>query len=290
MMSSARRAWERDLYMPWRTFASIVAVLIAAACSRGNARLRPLVVQGAMQIEVDTLTTRLEHATEDRVGQWTFWRGTIDGYPVVVSKTLKGMSNAAAATVIAAQNYQPLAIINQGTAGGHDPDLRLYDIVIGSRSVNLGAFKSPFKAEGFGSHPLEWKPLNLTAADGSAANDKGVGLAGFDGDPALLAVARTVKPSYARGRVVEGVIGSSDLWNDEVDRVLALHRTYGTAVEEMETASAAQVAAQLGIPFLGIRVVSDNVTNGTAWDPKTSEACEDFVLQVVKAHVATLRR
>ncbi len=263
---------------------------VAGACSHDGATLRPLVVQGAMQIEVETLATRLEQATVDRVGEWTFWRGTVDGYPVIVSKTLKGMSNAAAATVIAVQKYQPASIINQGTAGGHDPELHLYDIVIGSRSVNLGAFKSPFKAAGAGSHPLEWKPLNLTAADGSAANDRGGGLAGFDGDPALMATARAQRASYSRGRVVEGVIGSSDLWNDEVDRVLALHRTYGTTVEEMETASAAQVAAQMGTPFLGIRVVSDNITNGAAWDPKTSEACEDFVYQVVKAHVATLKR
>lgn len=243
-----------------------------------------------MQIEVESLANHLDQATVERVGEWTFWRGTVDGYPVVVSKTLKGMSNAAAATMIAVQKYRPAAVINQGTAGGHDPELRLYDIVIGSRSVNLGAFKTPFRAAGAGSQSLDWKPLDLTAADGSAATYRGGVLAGFDADPALMATARSQKASYAKGRIVEGVIGSSDLWNDEIDRVLALHRTYGTAVEEMETASAAQVAAQMGTPFLGIRVVSDNVTNGTAWDPKTSEACEDFVYQVVKAHVATLKR
>ena len=273
---------------------SVAGVLLVAslsvACSRGGAAPRPLVVQGAMQIEVEKLSTKLEQPVVERVGDWVFWRGAIDGYPVIVSKTLKGMSNAAAATTIAVQRYQPAAVINQGTAGGHDPELRLYDIVIGSRSVNLGAFKTPFRAAGAGSQPLEWKPLNLTAEDGSAANYRGGTLAGFDADPALIATARLQKPSYAKGRVVEGVIGSSDLWNDEIDRILALHRTFGTAVEEMETASAAQVAAQMGVPFLGIRVVSDNATNGTAWDPKTSEACEDFVYQVLKAHIATLRR
>lgn len=269
-----------------------VAVLVVAltGCSRERASVRPLIVQGAMQVEIEKLATSLDQSAVDRVGEWTFWRGTVDGYPVIVSKTLKGMSNAAAATTIAVQKYQPVAIINQGTAGGHDPDLRLYDIVIGSRSVNLGAFKSPFKGAGAGSHPLEWKPLNLTAADGSAANDRNEGLATFEGDPALMATARGLKSSYSRGRVVEGVIGSSDMWNDEVDRVVALHRAYGTTVEEMETASAAQVARQMGTPFLGVRVVSDNITNGTPWDPKTSEACEDFVLQIIKAHIATLKR
>lgn len=265
-------------------------IVSLAGCAREHTPVRPLIVQGAMQIEIEKLTTSLEQAAIERVGDWTFWRGTVGGYPVIVSKTLKGMSNAAAATTIAVQKYQPVAIINQGTAGGHDPDLHLYDIVIGSRSVNLGAFKSPSKGAGAGSHPLEWKPLNLTAADGSAATDRNTGLASFDADPALMGTARGLKSAYKRGRVVEGVIGSSDMWNDEVDRILALRQAYGTAVEEMETASAAQVARQMGVPFLGVRIVSDNATNGTPWDPKTSEACEDFVIQIIKAHVATLNR
>jgi adenosylhomocysteine nucleosidase len=58
----------------------------------------------------------------------------------------------------------------------------------------------------------------------------------------------------------------------------------------METASAAQIAKLLNVPFLGIRVVSDNITNGDAYDPKTSEACEDYVFDVVKAYVRALRR
>lgn len=58
----------------------------------------------------------------------------------------------------------------------------------------------------------------------------------------------------------------------------------------METASAAQTAALFNVPFLGIRIVTANVTNGAAYDPKTAEACQDFVYEVVKAYVGTLKR
>jgi len=54
-----------------------------------------------MQIETEKLAGRLEHVKVERVGDWTFWSGTIDGYPVIVSKTLKGMSSAAAAIATA---------------------------------------------------------------------------------------------------------------------------------------------------------------------------------------------
>jgi adenosylhomocysteine nucleosidase len=252
---------------------------------------RPIVVQGAMQIEVEKLVSRLDEAKLEQIGGWNFWRGTVNGYPVIVSKTLKGIANAAAATVLAVERFKPLAIFNQGTAGGLDPKINVYDIVIGTSSVSLGAFKTPYRAKGAGSQPLDWFPLNLTAADGSAANDpKARNVARFAADEALIEAARRVKPHYTRGKIVEGAIGSSDMWNDEVDRVTRFRTEYGTIVEEMETAAAAQVAGLLATPFLGIRVVSDNITNGGAYNPKTSEACEDFVFEVIKAYIATLKK
>lgn len=119
----------------------------------------PIVVQGAMPVEAERFAQRLDNPREEQIGGWRFWRGTVDGYPVVVSETLKGMSNAAAATAIAATNFHPVAIINQGTAGGHDPALKVYDIVLGKYSVSLGAFKTPKKALGEGSDSRQWQPM-----------------------------------------------------------------------------------------------------------------------------------
>jgi adenosylhomocysteine nucleosidase len=252
--------------------------------------VRPVVVQGAMTSETEKLILRLDDASVERVGGWTFWRGTVDGYPVIVSKTLKGVSNSAAATVIAVERYHPIAILNQGTAGGHDPDLHIYDIVLGVSAVNLGAFKSPYRPAGRGSNPLEWTPIDLMFEGSAGNNPNAHRVARFQGDGPLLDIARSVKQLYTRGRVVDGVIGTSDVWNDELDRVARFHTEYGTSVEEMETASAAQVAGLLHVPFLGIRVVSDNITNGGVYDPKTGEACEDYVYQVVKAYIGTLKR
>jgi adenosylhomocysteine nucleosidase len=244
-----------------------------------------------MPFETQRLIAQLENARVERFGGWTFWRGAVDGYPVVVSKTLKGVASAAAATAIAIEHYHPVAIINQGTAGGHDPALHLYDIVLGAAAVSIGAFRTQFRPAGGGSNPLDWRPLDLTASEGSAGNDPNARhIARFDGDAHLLAAAHSATSSYARGRIVDGVIGTSDMWNDELDLIAHFHSEYGTSVEEMETASAAHVAKQLNVPFLGIRIVSDNVTNESPYDPKTAEACEDFVYQVVKIYIRTRKR
>jgi adenosylhomocysteine nucleosidase len=62
----------------------------------GTLELRPVIVQGAMDLEVKKLASRLHNVRVEKVSGWTFWRGTLDGYPVIVSKTMKGVSNSAA--------------------------------------------------------------------------------------------------------------------------------------------------------------------------------------------------
>jgi len=278
--------------------ALVVASALLAACvgrdgspARASTSVRPVVVQGAMDIEIRALARALDHAEEEHVKGWTFWRGAIDGYPVIASKTLKGVSNAAAATVLAAERYQPAAIINQGTAGGHQPDLHVFDIVLGADSVNLGSFKTGFRRRGDGSRFEEWLPLDLMRSEGSAGNDPNARrMRRFHADERLLAAARSVRTQYGKGRVVDGVIGSSEIWNSELDRVQQFHDRFGTAAEEMETASAAQIAGLFDIPFLGIRVVSNNITNGGAYDPATGPACQEYVLDVVRAYIGEQRK
>jgi adenosylhomocysteine nucleosidase len=259
-----------------------------ARAADSTLELRPVIVQGAMDLEVKKFASRLDNVSVEKVGGWTFWRGTLDGYPVVVSKTMKGVSNSAAATAIAAERYHPVAIVNQGTAGGHDRQLHVYDIVLGKYSVNLGAFKTAYRKPGQGSNPLEWQPLDLMVSEGSAGEDPNERtMRRFQGNEQLLAAAESVKHLYHKGRVVEGVIGSGEIWNSELDRIQRFHSQYGTSVEEMETASAAQIAGFFQIPFLGIRVLSNNITNGGKYDAKTGEACQEYVYDVVKAYIGT---
>jgi adenosylhomocysteine nucleosidase len=283
-----------------RILATVLAAALLAACVTRDATspappavaARPVVVQGAMDVEIKQLAGALEHVTEEKVQEWTFWSGTVGGYPVVISKTLKGMSNAAAATAIAAERYHPLAIINQGTAGGHEPGLHVFDIVLGTDAVNLGSFKTGTRARGQGSNFVDWMPLDLMRSEGSAGQDPNArSMRRFHGDEGLLAAARSVRGSYRKGRVVEGVIGSSEIWNSEIDRIARFHDQFGTIAEEMETASAAQIAGVFEIPFLGIRVVSNNITNGGTYDGKTGEACQEYVYDVVKRYIGeTLKR
>ncbi|QWC23763.1 5'-methylthioadenosine nucleosidase [Bacillus haikouensis] len=249
---------------------------------------QPIIVQGPMPIEAEKLAGHLEDVKEEKSGSFVFYKGKLEGYPVIVAKTGKGMENTAAATAVAIEKYDPAAIINQGTSGGHDPELNVFDIVLGEKTVNLGSLKTGALDEGEGIEPKEWIPMDLMASEGSAGEDPDAeNIRYFEGDEGLLAAAKAVKGKYEKGKVVEGTIGSADVWNNEVDRINWFYEKYGTSVEEMEGAAGAQIAAAYDVPFLGIRVLSNNKVNGGQYNPDTAEANQAYVLEVLKEYITT---
>lgn len=130
----------------------------------------------------------------------------------------------------------------------------------------------------------KWIAMDLMASEGSAGEDPNAEkVRYYEGDKDLLAAANAVKDTYTKGKVVEGTIGSADVWNNEVDRIKWFHTKYGTSVEEMEGAAAAQIAKAYDVPFLGIRVLSNNKTNGGKYNPNTAAANQEYVYEVVKS-------
>lgn len=249
----------------------------------------PIMIQGPMPIEAEYFASLLDDVQVEHSGNASFYHGRLNGYPVVVVKTGKGLENTAAATAVGIIKYRPRIIINQGTSGGHDPKLHVGDIVLGARSVNAASFKTPKQAKGQGSDPMSWTPMDLMASEGSAGEGDSAADAQkiryYQGDSKLMALALSVKAKHTSGRVVKGTIGSGDFWNNELDRIAWLHRELGTSVEEMETSAAAQIAHAYHTPLLGIRILSNNATNHGEYDPSTAKACQLFVKHVVEAYI-----
>ncbi|KGM45652.1 5'-methylthioadenosine nucleosidase, partial [Neobacillus niacini] len=197
--------------------------------------------------------------------------------------------NAAAATAVAIEKYKPIAIINQGTSGGHNPELNVFDIVLGKTTTNIGSLKTTHLEAGQGIDPTSWIPMDLMASEGSGSDDSANQVRHYEGDKDLLAAANAVKDTYTKGKVVEGTIGSADFWNSEVDRIQWIHEKYGTDVEEMEGASVAQIADAYDVAFLGVRILSNNITNGGTYNAGTAAANQDYVYEVVKEYISMIK-
>ncbi len=254
------------------------AATAATAVTPGDAGLPvDLVVQGAVDSELQPLLAALESPERIQIGAWTFWRGLLAGRRVVVSRTEVGPMNAAVATTLAVTHFRPRLIINQGTAGALEPGLKLYDIVVGEATVDYGAFRSAPAPAGAGVSQSRWTPMSTwLRPDG---NDR-VEFRQFPGDrEALQAVLATPNP---RGRVVKGVIGSAFEFNREIDRLVWVHQTYGAVSEDMESAFSAGAAMGLGTRFLAVRIISDTEFHATGFQRIAGEYCAAFVLEAIR--------
>jgi adenosylhomocysteine nucleosidase len=232
-----------------------------------------LVIQGAVDSEVESLVKALTGARRVQIASWTFWRGQLAGRDVVVSRTEVGPINAAVATALAIRTFHPRLIVNQGTAGAAEPGLRVFDIIAGEATVDYSGFRSRHVDEGGGVHPNDWVPmLHRLRLDG----DERLALPVFPGDPKALAVV--MAQPYTRGRLRKGIIGSGFQFNQEVDRLKWMHSTFDLESEDMESAFAAGAALGLHTPFIAVRIISDSDFYQPGIHPDAAAYCSEFVI------------
>jgi len=248
------------------------------AAITGECSEEAVLVQGALDLELQPLVAALEGRREKQIASWTYWEGRIGGKQVVVSRTEMGPINAVAATVLGIEHYSPSLVINQGTAGAHNPGLHLWDIVLGERTVDYSAYSSTHADAGASVNPSRWKadPHRLRL-DGNAVTS----FANFSGDARAMEVAAKVK--NPRGKVVRGTIGSAAQWNREIDMIASDRARYGTDSEDMESAFAHGAAVGLRTRFLAIRMISDSEYNHPTFERIAGKYCAEFVVQVVRS-------
>ncbi len=237
-----------------------------------------LVIQGAVDSELQPLLGALEGREIVQIAAWTFWKGRIHGRSAVISRTEVGPMNASAATTLAVVNFRPKLILNQGTAGAIDPALKVFDIVVGEATVDYGAFRSAHADAGSGVDLGRWTPMSHWLRLGGKER---VEFRTFPGDPEAMNAVLPVP--YARGRVVKGVIGSAFEFNREIDRLNWVRKTYGASSEDMESAFAAGVATGFGTRFLAIRIISDSEYYAPEMQRVAGERCAAFVADAIKS-------
>lgn len=236
-----------------------------------------IVVQGAVDSELQPLLAALEGREQIQMAAWTFWRGRIGGRRVVVSRTEVGPINAVAATTLAIQRFKPRLIINQGTAGAADPTLRVFDIIVGEATADYGAFRSSHADEGEGVDQSRWRPMPHRFRLGGTEQ---LALLHIPGDPDAMTVA--LATPYARGRVLKGIIGSAFEFNREIDRLNWIRETYGVVSEDMESVYSAGASLGFVTPFLAVRIISDSEFYAPELQRIAGEYCAEFVVEVVK--------
>ena len=204
---------------------------------------------GAMEVEVTSLGAAMKNKKEEKIGEFLFMCGEIEGVDCVLVRSGIGKVAAAVATQTMILMYAPDLIVNTGVAGALAPSLVPGDIVLSENAVQYDMDTSPLG-----------DPVGLIS---------GINKIYFDADKnAVETLSRIAKEQL--GRVVVGTVCSGDRFvasKEEKDRILSLFET-GAACE-MEGGAIAHTAYLSRTPFVIVRAISDSADGSSHMDYPT---------------------
>ena len=204
---------------------------------------------GAMEVEVTSLSAAMKNKKEEKIGEFLFMCGEIEGVDCVLVRSGIGKVAAAVAAQTMILKYAPDLIVNTGVAGALASSLVPGDIVISENAVQYDMDTSPLG-----------DPVGLIS---------GINKIYFDADKnAVETLSRIAKEKL--GRVVVGTVCSGDRFvasKEEKDRILSLFET-GAACE-MEGGAIAHTAYLSRTPFVIVRAISDSADGSSHMDYPT---------------------
>lgn len=238
---------------------------------------KPIIVQGAMKIELEYIKNVLSDIEEVKIDGYNFIKGKLNGYSIILSETQIGSINSTISTLIGIKEFNPLCIINQGVAGGQTKEIRKNDLVIGNGCININSYETISRKIGEGTNPFEWKIINFTSDD-SEQNENQI----LKSDINLFEMAKTLSEKYNYGKVHIGLLGSGDSWDKEADRIIWLNNETGAISADMESIGTYTVANKYKIPVIGIRTISDNAILNEDYERTVAHGAQEFVLKLIE--------
>jgi adenosylhomocysteine nucleosidase len=197
---------------------------------------------GAMEEEVAILKDKLTHLEEVTIAHVKFYKGNLNDTPVVLTQSGIGKVNVAMSTTLLIEHFKPYKIINTGSAGALDEELKVGDVVV---SESLAYHDADATAFGYQYGQIPQMP------------------AVFEADKTLLTQSiEAIKASNLSAKT--GLIVSGDSFIGSNEQRLLIKQNFADALAvEMEATAIAQTCYQFNVPFVVTRAISD-LANGQA--------------------------
>lgn len=237
--------------------------------------MKPIIIIAAVTQEIELLVKALEHSDRVKAGGYEYVEGAVGSLRVVICAGGVGKINAAAATAVMIDRYQPQLVINTGCAGAYiGSGLVVGNLAVASEEVL--ADDGVITADGWKDlrhmnlHSIEQGGLscyNLLPLS-RHASEKAMQLADYYGVFLMRGRFATVSTCSGTGKNGNEL---SQRWN--------------AMVESMEGAAVAQVCLRCGVDCLEIRGISNLVEERDLkkWDiPLAVEAAQRFVLKYIE--------
>lgn len=193
----------------------------------------------AMPEEFRAVIRLLDTPATVRIGRYKTCSGIASGHDMVAIESGMGFDNAAEATETLIREVHPEIIISAGFCGGIEPDLGVGDLVVATQ---------------------------LFVVSGDAVKEVPVDIA----DAGHNFIVRQSMPAQ---RVFGGAFISTPVIMEKARIAAMLSTDVPHPVVEMESAAIALIATENGIPFVGIRSVSDPADEELSFS--LDEFCDD---------------
>ena len=196
-----------------------------------------IAIIGAMEQEVAILKDNIENLETTKIANYEYYSGKLKGTDVVLVQSGIGKVASTVATTLLINNFNPDYVINTGSAGGFDPDLKVGDIAVGDELVHHDVDVTAFNYE-FGQVP------NMPAR--------------FKADEKLVEAVTGLISDMTDITCKVGLIATGDSFMCDPQRIEATRQQFPDMLAvEMEGAAIAQACYQMNTPFLVIRSLSD---------------------------------
>lgn len=211
-----------------------------------------ILIQAAMEVEAEFIISNLEEKKEVNIQGYSYYEGSMYNTKIIISLSKVGLIHASASLSLAIEKYKPDIILNMGIAGATDKNIHVKDIVIGESVININSYRTPYKKDNEGSNPNEWEFLTFLSGEKDRLIEEKT-------DKNLLTITKEILKDE---KITIGKIGSGDVWNREMDRIIYLNKEYNILCEDMESIATYTIANQNNIPIIAIKMISDNILTG----------------------------
>ena len=217
----------------------------------------------AMKEEMQEIKKIMQEIEEIKIKELIFFKGKINNNIIILVEAGIGKVNAARVTQLMIDKFEIERIINVGSAGSANNELKIGDIVIGKRLV-----QHDFDITAFG-HPKGF----ITNIGQYVESDSEL----------ISKMEQTIlKLSQNEFKIKIGTIASGDIFCTEPKMKEKIRTKFNADAIEMEGAAIAQVCKLNEIPFIVIRSISDNPDgkNEITFDQfleKASKRCAEII-------------
>ncbi len=199
-----------------------------------------IAIIGAMPEEINAIKDIMTRKVTEVCSKITFTRGIINDTECVVALSGIGKVNSAVCTQTAIMKYSPDIVINTGVAGALREDVKIGDIVL---------------ADFVMQHDIDTTAIGDVKALISTLNIVKIPCDNFTNKK----IANLAEKLNIPMRI--GTVASGDQFICSKEKLLRIRDEFDAAVCEMEAGSIGQVCYMNDVPFVVLKIISDNAGN-----------------------------